>query len=154
MSLRAGDGPALRVGPREVRTVKRAAVDDRAKAGRHIIQTILSPRDESIDLDDPQFQAALALTNAKRSRKGLGPAVIPGGQEIRHIRGLGAPESGIDGHPERGLLLIYPLSPAEAGLDIDIPIIGLVVSFPASLTARPVTYRYNSVLSRLELETQ
>jgi hypothetical protein len=154
VSLRAGDGPALRVGPREIRTVKRAPVDDRAKVGRHIIQTILSPRDESIDLDDAQFQAALDLTNEKRARKGLGPALIPGGQEIRHIRGLGAPSSGINGHPERGLLLVYPLSPREAGLDIDIPIIGLVVSFPASRTARPVTYRYNSVLSRLELETQ
>jgi hypothetical protein len=154
VSLRAGDGPALMVGQREIRTIKRAPVDDRTKPGRHIIQTILSPRDESIDLNDGEFQAALVLTNAKRARKGLGPAAIPGGQEIRHIRGLGDPASGIAGHPERGLLLIYPLSPSEAGLNINIPIVGLVVSFPASKTARPVTYRYNSVLSRLELATQ
>lgn len=154
VSLRAGEGPKLKVGLREIKTVRRAPVGGRAKAGRHIIQTILSPRDESVDLDDAQFKAALAITNAKRSSKGLGAAEIPGGQEIRHIRGLGNPAAGIEGHPERGLLLIYPLSPDEAGLSIDIPIIGLVVSFPASKTARPVTYRYNSVLSRLELEIQ
>lgn len=154
VSLRAGEGPKLSVGSWEIKTVNRAPVTDRVKAGRYIIQTILSPRDEAIDLDEAQFQAALALTNEKRMRKRLGGAEIPGGQEIRHIRGLGDPAAGIDGHPERGLLLIYPLSPIEAGLSIDIPIIGLVVSFPASLTARPLTYRYNSVLSRLELATQ
>jgi hypothetical protein len=154
VALRAGDGPELDLGPFRVKTVKRAPVDDRKREERHIIQTALSPRDESIDLDEDQFRAALALTNAKRQKKGLPETDTPGGTEIRRIRGLGDEQTGLLGHPERGLLLIYPLSPLEAGLTSKTPIVALVVSFPASKTARPITYRYNTVLSRMELASQ
>jgi hypothetical protein len=155
VAVRAGDGDILSLGTFDVRTINRAPVADRRRPDRHIIQTILSPRDEAIDLDDGQFKAALVLTNDKRRTKGLDETDIPGGQEIRRVRGLGDEATGVPGHPERGLLLIYPLSPTQAGLpDCKVPIIGLVVSFPASKKARPITYRYNSVLSRLELAAQ
>jgi hypothetical protein len=154
VSLRAGDGRPLFLGNRSIRTIRRKRIDDRLRPGRHVIKTILSPRDESVDLDEDQFRAALQLTNRKRADKSLQPTDVPGGPEIRRIRGLGSPGDGIPGHPERGLLLIYPLSPEEAELNLDVPIVGVVVSFPASERATAVRYRYNSVLSRLELDTE
>jgi hypothetical protein len=153
VSLRSGDGGSLLLGSRTIQTVKRKPVA-RVRAGRHIIKTILSPRDESVDLDDEQFAAALALTNRKRAGKGLTETDVPGGVEIRYVRGRGDEETGLAGHPERGLLIIYPLSPSDAGLELDVPIVGVVVSFPASKTACPIRYRYNSVLSRLEREAE
>jgi hypothetical protein len=158
ISLRSGDGPSLPLGDRKVSTVNRKRIEGREVPGRHIIKTILSPRDEAVDLDEAQFAAALALTNKKRAGKDLTPTDVPGGPEIRHVRGLGSKADGIVGHPERGLLLIYPLSPKEIRLPdgaeqpLDIPVVGIVVSFPDSETARPVSYRYNSVKSRLELD--
>ena len=48
-------------------------------------------------------------------------------------------------------MIIYPLDPAEPAIDVDVPIVGVVVSFPESDTARAVRYRFNTVLDRVEL---
>ena len=42
--------------------------------------------------------------------------------------------------PERGLLLLYPLDPANAKLDHSPLIIGLAVSFPKSPRAATIEY--------------
>jgi hypothetical protein len=52
--------------------------------------------------------------------------------------------------PKRALLLIYPLWPKEAELKFDVPIFGIVVSFPDSRNGRVVRYRFNTVEQRLE----
>jgi hypothetical protein len=62
---------------------------------------------------------------------------VPDGPSIREIRGRGS---------KSGLLLLYPLSPAKAELpEIDVPIFGIVVSFPDSKSARSVKYRFNTI---------
>ena len=152
MALRAGRGELLTLGGRQITAIKRTGLS-RAQ-DRYVVKTILSPRDEAIDLSSDQVEAALALTNVSRAIKGLQPTDVPGGPQIRHIRGLGAPDGSLEGHPERGLLLVYPLSPEDAGVSVAVPVVGVVVSFPASRNSRPIRYRYNSVLARLELEGQ
>jgi hypothetical protein len=68
----------------------------------------------------------------------------PSGPDIRIARGR---------RPKRGLLLIYPLDPVKAEMpDLGMPLVGIVISFPDSANARSVTYKYNSVERRLELQ--
>jgi len=71
--------------------------------GRYIIRRLLSPRDESIDLDEKAYSAALEYTRraaAQDPARGEGkrkPEEIeePRGQAIRHVRGLGSEEYGV-----------------------------------------------------------
>jgi len=66
---------------------------------------------------------------------------VPDGPEIRRVRGK---------NPKRALLLLYPLSPATAKLELPAPIFGVVVSFPDSNSGRAASYRFNTVEQRLE----
>jgi hypothetical protein len=156
VSVRSGTGKVMPVGPFRMKTIERATAErsrvGKPRSDRYVVGTILSPRDEAIDLNDRAFKAALDLTNRGRAERNLTPTKVPSGPQIRHIRGRGSEEHGVSGRPDRGLLLIYPLSPEPAGISSELPIYGVVVSFPASATAKPVSYRYNSVLQRLELE--
>jgi hypothetical protein len=149
----SGKGGTMRLGSREVRTTRRKVLDREGRAtrkDRYVVGTILDPWDESIDLDPPQFVAALELTNRARTEKGLDPETRPAGQAIRAVRGKGWQEAGVVGDPRRGLVIVYPLDPAEPAIDVDVPIVGVVVSFPESHNARAVRYRFNTVLDRLE----
>jgi hypothetical protein len=53
------------------------------------------------------------------------------------------------------LLLLYPLSPKKAaektGVDIKLPIFGVVISFPDSGSGQSVRYRFNTVAERFEM---
>ena len=60
---------------------------------------------------------------------------------IREIRGR---------NPRRALLLLYPLSPAAAALGHDVPVFGIVVSFPDSRSGRVLRYQFNTVEQRIE----
>jgi hypothetical protein len=104
-------------------TLERNPLDRSRAAGRYIVKTILAPRDEAIDLDSTEYGRAVELSNQKRKAKGKEEEHAPDGPEIRRVRGA---------NPKRGLLLIYPLSPAKAGLGFSIPVFGVVVSFPDS----------------------
>lgn len=149
-----GKGRVLRLGDLEVRTARRKVLDREGRMvrkDRYVVGTILDPWDESIDLAPSQFVAALELTNRARAVKGLKPDGRPAGQAIRAVRGKGWAESGAPGDPRRGLVIIYPLDPDEPAIDVDVPIVGVVVSFPESQNARAVRYRFNTVLDRLEL---
>lgn len=121
--------------------------DDRYSIGR-----LLSPRDETIDLDDDQWSAALAAT---RQSWRADPARLkrkeepdhPGGVAIRRIRGFGAP--GVRPRPDTGLLLLYALDPKLAEADLQAtspPVIAFGASFPASESGVKVEYRVNNVL--------
>lgn len=122
------------------------------KAGRYAIGRLLSPRDETLDLDEAEWKAALDLTGSMwredtaRLKSGEEPS-DPSGLAIRRVRGMGNGQD-IKGHPERGLLLIYLLDPDEAedealkGLP---PVVAVGLSFPSTEKGRKVEYKVNNV---------
>jgi hypothetical protein len=139
VAVLSGDGETINVDGWNFSTVKRKpeAIDP-----RYVIKTALSPPDEALDLSEEQLGRALEKTNAKRLKNSKSMTSTPDGPSIREIRGE---------DPRRGLLLVYPLSPANAGLpEIDVPIFGIVVSFPDSGNGRSVKYRFNTI-GQLEL---
>ncbi|MCY3837264.1 MAG: Z1 domain-containing protein [Gammaproteobacteria bacterium] len=124
------------------RTVKGDHLDNRYSIGR-----LMSPRDEAIDLDDAEWNAALrrSIDRADRERKPQPRA--PSGPDIRHVRGFGAP--GVPGRPDRGLLFLYMIDPrlAEAGFADDTPAVAaFAISFPSSNRAERVEYKVNNVM--------
>lgn len=127
------------------------------------IGRLLSPRDEAIDLDEEAWLAALNLTCEDRAQDpgrgteetGKEPPKYPGGVWIRQVRGLGAkgtselPE--LPGHPERGLLLLYPIDQRDTGLpEGSPPVIGFGISFPASHSITTVKYEVDHLLWETE----
>jgi Z1 domain len=142
IAVLSGDGEALSVNDWTFKTIERAPLPRGQASGRYIVKTVLSPRDEAIDLDQAEIARALAATNRRRAAEGKDEKANPDGPEIRQVRGA---------DPRRALLLLYPLSPAKAELPaIDVPIFGIVVSFPDSSNGRSVRYRFNTVEQRLE----
>jgi hypothetical protein len=123
---------------------------------RYSIGRLLSPRDEAIDLDEVAWQAALDATirawkpDPGRQKDGAQPKPpeLPNGPAIRRVRGKGA--DGFAAAPERGLLLLYPLDPQQAGGDIlgdgTEPVMAFGVSFPSSDSGVKVEYRVDHLL--------
>jgi hypothetical protein len=121
---------------------------------RYSIGRLMSPRDEAIDLDEPAWNAALEVTRetwkADPGRfQDRQPPEAPNGPAIRRIRGLGAP--GVSPHPDRGVLFLYALDPAEAEIGFPSgtpPVVAFAISFPASSldTSIRVEYKVNAVL--------
>jgi len=119
---------------------------------KYSIGRLMSPRDESIDLDEDEWNKALAVTRASwhadpaRLKDSKEPDT-PNGLSIRKIRGF---DSGsVKAHPEKGLLLLYILDPQEAGPDFSSdtpPIVAFGVSFPGSNSGLKVEYKVNNVL--------
>jgi hypothetical protein len=124
---------------------------------RYSIKTLISPRDQAIDLTEPEWKAALALTQRTwRGDKGRNQEkelpTEPNGPQIRRVLGEGWPEQGVAPRRERGLLLLYLLDPDVsgcpeiAGAD---PVVAWAISFPTSDSNRTVSnaaYMGNSVL--------
>ena len=120
--------------------VKRSEfLDDSENRQKYTIRRLVSPADEAKDLSrgdpDKQWERALEMTvrnweDNDSKKKPKAPPTRPGGFEIRNERGK-----------ENGLLILYPLDPEKAHLDIDIPIMGISISFPASDTAAEITYK-------------
>lgn len=141
-----GDGIAVRT----LRRKKKTATGNRYSIGR-----LLSPRDEAIDLDEAAWSAALERTRQNwkpdpgRLQEGEEPNT-PSGQAIRWIKGHGA--AGVSARPDHGLLLLYALDPAQAGvspLDEHSPaVIAFGISFPGSDTGVKVEYKVNTVMIR------
>lgn len=140
----SGNGTEQSFNGIRLRTVSRLEPRFNDRDGELSFRTILSPLDEALDLDAQEFALALELTNRARTEQGKPPTDRPAGPDIRIARGR---------RPQRGLLLIYPLDPEPARMpDLGMPLLGFVVSFPESRNARSVTYKYNSVERRLELQ--
>jgi hypothetical protein len=122
-------------------------------ADRYSIRRLMSPRDETIDLDEAAWKAALAVTrtafHADPARSGSEePPDAPNGPAIRRIRGLGA--EGVPARPERGVLFIYAIDPElagpEAGLPPGVPaVVAFAISFPDSKSGTKVEYKVNNV---------
>ena len=114
------------------------------------IGVLTDPSDEGIDLDDKEWRKALALTRAAwkpdPARGRVSPPSIPSGKGIRMARAQ------LGGSADRGLLLLYPLSP-YAGKDKhpeklivpgwEKPIMAFAIAFPSSDSAIRVEYEVN-----------
>jgi hypothetical protein len=133
----AGTGAPVMVGGQSLRSVRRSPIS--ISDTRFITKSILSPLDEAIDLTDDQYRLALEMTNHVLGEKGDPPTDRPSGPQIRAVRG---------DNPRRGLLLLYPIDPANAGLTPGTPVYGVVVSFPRSPTAAAEWRVENSVQQR------
>jgi hypothetical protein len=131
--------------------IKRKA--DASRSDRYAIGRPVSPPDESIDLNSPAWDAAMALTlknwnpDPARVKDGKKPdaPTAPSGLSVRHVRGMGAAGYGVPPAPERGVLILYPLDPHQAEFgpgfgDWEKPIIAFGVSFPASEAGVKVRY--------------
>ncbi len=134
----AGVGATVQVAGRDLRSVRRSPIA-RSTAARFITKSILSPLDEAIDLSDDQYRRAQENTDQVLADEGEPPADRPAGPWIRRVRGE---------DPRRGLLLLYPIDPAGAGLEAGIPLWGVVVSFPTSPTASAEWRLENAVQQR------
>jgi hypothetical protein len=124
---------------------------------RYSIKTLISPRDQAIDLTEAEWKAALGLSqrtwrNDTDRNQGKESPSEPRGPQIRHVLGEGVAEAGIMARRERGLLMLYLLDPEGAGVnelkDAD-PVVGWAISFPSSTSDIRVSnskYIANSVL--------
>ena len=124
---------------------------------RYSIKTLISPRDQAIDLTEAEWTAALELSrktwrNDTDRNEGKEPPTEPRGPQIRRILGEGFPNAGVPHRRDRGLLMLYLLDPAGAGVaeleDAD-PVVAWAISFPASTSERRVSnerYIANNVL--------
>ena len=124
---------------------------------RYSIKTLISPRDEAIDLTMAQWNAALELSrqtwrrDAERN-EGREPPALPRGPAIRKILGDGSSKFDVSPSPRRGLLMIYLLDPDSSGvkcLEGAKPVVAFAISFPGSKSQRRVSngvYVANSVM--------
>lgn len=148
--LIAGDGKKAQITDHlEINMLNRARKGNHPD--RYSIGRLLSPRDEAIDLDECAWLAALTETQHSfkpdpgRLHENQEPPKIPSGPAIRKVRGFGA--EGVPAHPDRGLLMLYPLDPEHAQLSDDTPpVIAFGISFPGSDAGRKVKYEVNNVL--------
>ncbi|MCC5930325.1 MAG: Z1 domain-containing protein [Cyclobacteriaceae bacterium] len=117
--------------------------EDDSNSSEHIYYLkkshIISPKDEFIDLSEPEYYRALELTNFHRKKEGS--ASYPSGQIVRNeIR-----------DPKNPLLLIYLLDPEESLIKYPMPkgtnpFVGYAVSFPKSNFNAQVSYAVNEEL--------
>ena len=125
---------------------------DNQVPGRYSIGRLLSPRDESIDLDEQSWRAALELSRQsfKRdpARGRVNPPDSPNGPAIRFIRGFGS-SNGTVSATKSGLLLLYLLDPIKSeapDIASSFPIVAFGLSFPGSKAGTKVEYKVNNVL--------
>jgi len=102
---------------------------------------ILSPGHEALDLDDEEYQEALAETIARQKPDAKNVAVRPSGVQVRLKR-----------DPSKALLLLYPLDPAGTGTPghprASAPVLGYAISFPVLENDRKVSYVVNEQFFR------
>jgi len=130
------------------RMLKRAAKQNRND--RYSFGRLMSPRDEAIDLDADEWNAALELTQKAwkpdpARLTGQVKPTVPNGPAIRKLRGEGC--GLIKPHPERGVLFIYFLDPETSNVNgFDVPIVAFAISFPGSKSGVKVEYQVNNIL--------
>ncbi len=114
---------------------------------RHSIGRLVSPRDETIDLGDAEWNAALTMSRDQAEREGKELPRTPSPLHVRRVRGFGGP--GVPGRPDSGLLLLYVLDPLKAGIgtpDETPGVAAFAISFPGSNRGEKVEYKVNNVL--------
>lgn len=141
------DAPPTNFGGLSVEMLKRTR--NRTHDDRYSIKTLISPRDEQIDITPQQWDAALKATRDRWQgdagrNQGAEPPAEPAGPVVREVRGFGA-----HAEPQKGLLLLYLIDPARSGVDeiaeAD-PVLAWAISFPGSNSGTKVPYEVNNVL--------
>ena len=95
---------------------------------------ILSPLDEWVDFPESLRDEILKETNKERKKKGKTSSKTPSGPILRSKR-----------HPSKALMLLYPLDPSQVqNIEFQFPVVGFVISFPGSKTAKVITYKVNN----------
>ena len=144
----AGDGETLSFGGMEFYTLVRRPLDPGRAVGRYRVKTILAPRDARQSILTPLSTAARSsfpTRNGVRMWKGRKPM-------HRMVQRSGAYAEAIRA---AAYCWLYPLSPQKAaektGVDLKLPIFGVVISFPDSGSGQSVRYRFNTVAERFEM---
>ncbi|PHV30767.1 endonuclease [Janthinobacterium sp. BJB312] len=145
----SGDGDAHQFGQIKVSSFPFRKLDEtpeKKEPSKFAIGVLTDPKDEGIDLNDEQWREALALTRAawkpEPARGRVNPPTEPSGKGIREARkNLGA-------SADRGLLLLYPLTPYNTKKDPIVPgwtkpIMAFAIAFPASEKPISVDYKVN-----------
>jgi hypothetical protein len=137
------------IGGHKIAPIKRSPLPDPDRS-RYTIRRVLSPKDESLDLDDDQQRhalyrtkkAAAATGKAKKDGTPLDPQVATG-PPLRGVR-----------RPGQALLLIYPLRhPFSEGGEPALPlVVGFAVSFPGSEYARETEYVVNEIWAQEHMD--
>lgn len=115
--------------------------------GRYTIKRVLSPLDESTDLDKGQKARALAAVKkaaeGKTNRNGEPrDPKVPTGRPLRDQRRTDQP-----------LLLVYPIAPpASSTLGASTPLVGFAVSFPFSEYQSKTEYVVNDIWWKQDME--
>jgi hypothetical protein len=99
---------------------------------RYSIKRLVSPADEGIDL--PENVRRRIQQDMKKDKISTSQPI-----DTKKINPYRQERS-----PERGLLLIYPLDPEDAGWSSEPPILGFAISFPGSSNASSVEYLANN----------
>lgn len=144
------------IGGLDVNMMKRSPVQSEP-FDRYSIKTLISPRDQAVDLSEAEWRAALDLTrktwrgDKDRDQDAI-PPDEPRGVAIRNVLGFGYPEHGVAPRRDRGLLMLYLLDASLCKVPDLIegpPVLAWAVSLPGSPSSRRVSnagYIANSVL--------
>lgn len=122
---------------------------DNKVAGRYSIGALTDPKDEAIDIGGADWDKALELAvshwQLDPARGRDTPPVEPNGRAFRELRSMKH-----SGDASRGLLLVYPISPKDAGNALpagwDKPVIGFAASFPTSGLDVSAEYKVDHLL--------
>jgi hypothetical protein len=141
-------GDLRKIGPYEIGLVERAATNDPASEGRYRIRRVVSPADESKDLDREQRRRALDGTRkaaeGKHDKNGQPRKRpdLPTGAPLRRVR-----------RPDQALLLLYPLkNPLPDESDARVPVVGFAISFPFSEKSTETEYLVNEIWQQLAFD--
>ncbi len=144
VALMSGSGRELEIAGHPVMAVYRSPKNNHNPdhAPRYVIGRVLSPRDESMDLDADSYKKALAITKRERQEEDSDKVGSPSGPALRSQRS-----------PKNGLLLLYPIWHRDKDVPDD-PFVGFGFSFPKSSNAIRVKYKVNNVYWEQELMAQ
>lgn len=135
--------PRLRIEHMVRRTASRKSDAGRYMlTGRRLATGSMIVTDETIDLSNEAWEAALALTRLLRTSD---PGRLVDGKELEEPTDPSGPAIRAKRPLEKGLLLLYPLDPKQAKFEPgfggwDKPIMAFAASFPASNNTVAVSY--------------
>lgn len=133
---RDGQAVTIKIADLDLNLVKRDPIKNSNinNEERYSIGRLLSPKDESLDLDERSWLLALEKTRQHHALNNLKEPDFPSGKFIREARSA---------TPDKGLMLFYLI---DRPSDPESPFVGFAISFPGSKSDVKVVYKANNVL--------